>query len=209
MVDRDLLMGFQFPDGHTEERIIPQSQGQTLITTMWKSYHAVLKYSTFADTSHYQANVEAKREELGVAPTDIAITEFPTQTDAATLRQQQIAAGIITPDPNYISTVPTLDVQPLISEGVAQKLLDAGFSSDVVIPLTQVTTAVSKVSEVNDLMVEARSLGITPPRDILPETLIITPAEYAPSIISPSSIVKPLGIGLLLLGVVGLLVFMK
>lgn len=113
-----------------------------------------------------------------------------------TMRAIELGVPIINGVP-VSEPIPTLDIVPLISEGVAQKLLDAGFSEETVLPLTKVTTAEQKVSEVNDFMEEARDRGITPPRDILPETLIVT--SVAPDVITTPPVSRGLGIALMLL----------
>jgi hypothetical protein len=92
---------------------------------------------------------------------------------------------------------------PLISSGVAEKLKEAGFGSDVVDPLTK--TEWSK-ENVNNFIETARDLGITPPSDVKPETLVITPVEETivnkttatPSKLNPIALVA-LGLGVLFL----------
>jgi hypothetical protein len=96
--------------------------------------------------------------------------------------------------------VPTSEVRPLISSGVAEKLKEAGFGSDVVDPLTK--TGWSQ-NNVDNLMEVSRDIGIIPPRDIQAQTLIVTPVEeIQTAAISPKFnplILLGLGLGVLFL----------
>lgn len=98
------------------------------------------------------------------------------------------------------NVVPTSEVRPLISGGVADKLREAGFSES---NLDVLQKGGWNQENVNDLIAEANSLGITAPSQVDPRTLVVTPAEstqnyYYQSNISPLLLLG-LGLGLLLL----------
>ena len=200
------MVTLEYPKSVSFTNFFGETQIETISSA--KTYASLLEY--FEEFPKQNIIWDWSVVNVGVYTPPYVSTPDPTQyisnPDGTTTYINPINS-LVNPPSNYMTQEQLLQIPatttPLISSGVAEKLKEAGFGSDVVDPLTK--TEWSK-ENVNNFIETARDLGITPPSDVKPETLVITPVEETivnkttatPSKLNPIALVA-LGLGVLFL----------